>query len=253
MGIDVLKVCHHQVAGVKFQSAYFENLGLQGLMALSQLINVAREMGLKTIMDAKRGDIGSTSKAYAEAYLSDVNAAGTADFSCDFLTINPLMGEDCLDPFVDVALRHKKGLFILLETSNPGASMILKETLETQKKVNEKIAAYISSVHERVGIKPNAVGPLGCVIGATNSNIAHWREKLPHSTFLMPGIGAQGGEWNAVRACVSGHQDDVWIPISRGITFVPHSIESKDQYLHAVSENADHFSKTLVREVSDRS
>tara|TARA_Y100001935_G_C17309004_1_gene514412 strand:+ start:352 stop:1197 length:846 start_codon:yes stop_codon:yes gene_type:complete len=239
-GEDVIQACLGKIRGVKFQSAYFENMGLKGLSALSQLIKFSRDLGLITIMDAKRGDIGSTSKAYAEAYLSNTNAIGNDDFSCDYLTVNPLMGEDCLDPFVEIALKHKKGLFILLETSNPGASMILKQSMNDAQQVNMKIADYISSILGSLDLLNGDMGPIGVVIGATNSNIDHWREKLPHSIFLMPGIGAQGGEWDTIRAGLNSKGEGVWVPISRGITQVKKEVSNKSAYIDEVKHNIRH-------------
>jgi len=239
-GEDVIQACFGKIRGVKFQSAYFENMGLRGLSVLSHLIKFSRDLGLITIMDAKRGDIGATSKAYAEAYLSTKNAIGNDDFSCDYLTVNPLMGEDCLDPFVEIALKHKKGLFILLETSNPGASMILKQSINDTQQVNVKIANYISTILNALNLPNGNMGPIGVVIGATNSNIGHWREKLPQSIFLMPGIGAQGGEWNTIRAGLDAKGDGVWVPISRGITQVKKEVSNKSAYIDEVKYNINH-------------
>ena len=247
-GADLIEACKDKVAGVKFQIAYFENLGLDGLIALAKLIHIAKEQKLKTIMDAKRGDIGSTSAAYAQAYLSDENAAGTNDFSCDYLTVNPLMGEDCLDPFVEMAIQNNKGIFVLLETSNPGAKMILKETLKNESTVNSKIASYISFTHKKLGIVGGAIGPIGCVVGATNEDSSHWREKLPNSLFLMPGIGAQGGCWDIVKSCDSGA--GVWVPISRGITQSPHEPSSKKAYINTVKDNVSYYYKQLTSALS---
>ena len=231
-GRDIMETCQHKIAGVKFQSAYFEMHGLKGLSAMSDLINDANRLKLKTIMDAKRGDIGSTSQAYAHAYLGG-GTATHSDFLCDYLTINPLMGEDCLQPFIDVAITQNKGVFVLLETSNPGASMILKEQLTTQQTVSEKIAQYIECKHQEMGVCNYSVGPIGCVIGATNTNANKWRKKLPNSIFLMPGIGAQGGDWEVIKACKS--HAGVWVPISRGITQVRNSDNA--QYLYQVESN----------------
>lgn len=246
-GEDVIHACYGKIKGVKFQSAYFENMGLKGLFELSQLIEFSKNLGLITIMDAKRGDIGSTSKAYAQAYLSPTNANGNGDFSCDYLTVNPLMGEDCLDPFVEVALKHKKGLFILLETSNPGANMILKQSINDTQQVNTKIANYISSILCELDLPNGDMGPIGVVIGATNSNIGHWREKLPQSIFLMPGIGAQGGDWDAIRAGLNAKGDGVWVPISRGITQAKKQVFNKSDYLHEVENNINRHYESMQK------
>jgi len=231
-GTDIMDVCSGHIAGVKFQSAYFEMHGLDGLKALSGLIKEANDLNLKTIMDAKRGDIGLTSTAYANAYLSGAGE-GVSDFSCDYLTVNPLMGEDCLDPFADLAHAASKGIFVLLETSNPGAAMILKERLVGGGSVADKICDYINLKHQRFGLAPKSVGPIGVVVGATNTNASDWREKLPNSIFLMPGIGAQGGDWGVVNACQS--HAGVWVPISRGITMVQGAVEGN--YLDQVKSN----------------
>jgi orotidine-5'-phosphate decarboxylase len=237
-GTDIMSQSVDYIGGVKFQSAYFESYGLRGLQALAALIAVAKEHGLQVIMDAKRGDIGATSLAYALAYLGDKNNAGTAEFSCDYLTVNPLMGDDCLQPFVNVAAQHNKGIFVLLETSNPGADMILKQPLANGNTVSSAIADYIQTQHHKLNIAAGAFGPIGVVVGATNPNVAQWRALLPHSIFLMPGIGAQGGAWDAVKDGLNANGKGVMVPISRGITSVTQPVQSKAEYLDHVQKNA---------------
>ncbi|MEK9726684.1 MAG: orotidine-5'-phosphate decarboxylase [Candidatus Margulisiibacteriota bacterium] len=242
---DVLDVCRPHAVAVKFQSAYFESYGLYGLSCLAKLIKNSKEMGYKVIMDAKRGDIGSTSKAYAKAYLAPVNDFGSNEFESDFLTVNPLMGEDAIEPFLDVALKYDKGVFLLLETSNPGASMILKESTITNQPVNMKIAAFIQKIHQGLGLSRDQFGPLGCVIGATNEDCSHWREKLPNSLFLMPGIGAQGGRISVVQSCITQSGEGVWVPVSRGITAVNLESLNRDDYLSAVRIEAKKIADEL--------
>ena len=180
--------------------AYFEAYGILGYQALIELIQLCRRTNLKVIMDAKRGDIGATSAAYATAYLNQQNYIGDNPFFSDYLTVNPLMGEDCMMPFVDAAIQNNCGLFILLETSNPGASMILKAKDSNGQQLNVRIAEFIQKIHDKMELKDNELGPIGCVVGATNSDVAHWRKKLPNSLFLMPGIGAQGGDIETVKS-----------------------------------------------------
>ena len=250
-GKDIIDASLPLISGVKFQLAYFELLGLHGLSELAKLIKFTKSKSLSVIIDAKRGDIGSTSNAYAKAYLEDQNDYGPNIFSGDFLTVNPLMGEDCLDPFVNVALKHKKGLFILLETSNPGANMILKDKLKTTgNQVNEKIANYIKNVNQSLNIKPDELSPIGCVIGATNANVKKWREMLPNCLFLMPGIGAQGGDWKSVKAALTKKNDGVWIPISRGITDPGTRDISKDQFLKRIGSNTSQFFEIMKQQLS---
>ena len=124
--------------------------------------------------------------AYAQAYLKK----GHTEFESDFLTVNPLMGDDCLQPFVDVALENNKGIFILLETSNNGADMILKETTQDSRQINEKIADFIQYNYQSIQCNSNELGPIGCVIGATNTMLGIG-EKASSKPIFMPGIGAQ--------------------------------------------------------------
>ena len=237
-GTDILTTCANKVVGVKFQAAYFENYGMVGLQAMVDLIQQAKSLNLKVVMDAKRGDIGSTSMAYASAYLSPQNSIGINPFYSDFLTVNPLMGEDCLMPFIDVAVKNKKGLFVLLETSNPGATMILKERVaSTDVTISHKIAGFIQSVHDEMNLKDGEFGPIGVVIGATNKNVEHWRNLLPHSIFLMPGIGAQGGDWAVATSCLNANGNGVWVPISRGITSVPLDVPNEEIFKQAIQSN----------------
>ena len=175
--------------------------------------------------------------AYANAYLANKNNGGNNDFESDYLTVNPLMGEDCLDPFINVSRSNNKGVFVLLETSNIGASMILKETDENGRQINEKISQYIQLQHDAMGIDNGSFGPIGCVIGATNRNVSHWRKKLPNSIFLMPGIGAQGGSWDSVKSCLNQSNQGVMVPISRGITKAKSLDGSENDYIQEVKRN----------------
>ncbi len=240
-GKDLIDTCHKKIVGVKFQSAYFESLGLQGLTDMAKLIAYSKSHDLITIMDAKRGDIGSTSRAYAKAFLENNRGNNENEFACDYLTVNPLMGEDCLDPFVEIALKNNKGLFILLETSNPGAEMILKASLASGEKVNSKIAAYINTLNHKHSLNTSEISPIGCVIGATNTSAKYWRKQLPNSLFLMPGIGAQGGSWDAVKSALTPNSDGVWVPISRGITAPSNLNISTANYLNDVGKKLNNF------------
>ena len=114
--------------------------------------------------------------------------------------------------------------------------MILKETVSNGS-VSEKIAAFIQKQHDNLNLNHGSMGPIGCVIGATNSNVQHWREKLPNSIFLMPGIGAQGGDWETVKSCLNHDRKGVLVPISRGITSTNDHNVSARQYQDIVKKN----------------
>ena len=134
-----------RVGFVKFQSAYFEACGLAGLTALSAGIKKARAAGIGVILDAKRGDIGATASAYARAYLTPASAGGSGDFEADCLTVNPLMGPDTLEPFVECANRFGKGLFVLCRTSNPGAGW-LQDKMTGNRLVSDRLADLIAAM-----------------------------------------------------------------------------------------------------------
>src|SRR6202166_5478160 len=111
---EIVEACARSVVAVKPQLAFFEARGLEGMRAFVEVVKLARSLGLITIADAKRGDIGTTSAAYAEAFL------GNGDFSCDAITVNPYLGSDALAPFV-ARVRAGRGLFVLVKTSNPSS------------------------------------------------------------------------------------------------------------------------------------
>jgi orotidine-5'-phosphate decarboxylase len=174
-------VAEHAVA-IKPQLAFFEQAGHHGLAAVERLSEQARELGLLVIADGKRGDIGSTAEAYASAYLAPRRQSPPL---ADALTVNPYLGADSLQPFAD-ACRASGGLmFVLVRTSNPGGADIQELELADGSRVWERVARIVSS------LAPVA----GAVVGATQPGaVARARALMPDATFLLPGIGAQGGD-----------------------------------------------------------
>ncbi len=194
-----LDVVEGQVGFVKFQSAYFEAGGLQGLSALSSGMKRARRAGIAVILDAKRGDIGATSAAYARAYLTPMSAGGSGDFEADCLTVNPLMGPDTLEPFVGCAGRFGKGLFVLCRTSNPGASW-LQDRMAGNRLISDRVADLIGG-YGKANPSSSTLSAVGAVIGATVPNEGRrLRQLLPRTIILAPGLGAQGGDPAAIHS-----------------------------------------------------
>jgi orotidine-5'-phosphate decarboxylase len=215
----ILDVATGSIGFVKFQSAFFEAFGIAGFRALSVAIKSARNRGLGIILDAKRGDIGSTAEAYARAYLTPKEAGGISEFEVDCLTVNPFLGPETLEPFIDCARRFGKGVFILTKTSNPGAEWLQDKYIDGVP-VSDRIARLIHGwAEETVGA--SGFGAVGPVVGATfPEDGQRLRSLMPASIFLAPGIGPQGGipaNISALR-CESG--DGVLVPVSRGITKV---------------------------------
>ena len=180
--IDVVAA---KVAIVKPQSAFYEMLGAAGFAALADAVGYAKERGLLVLMDAKRGDIGSTSEAYADAFLS-----GEAFPACDALTINPYLGEDACQPFFDAARRHRAGLFVLVKTSNPGAGLFQDHgDPPLADRVAELVRRWGDQLHDEDGWSS-----IGAVVGATRpEELAHFRALMPRAPILLPGFGFQGG------------------------------------------------------------
>lgn len=168
------------VPAVKPQFAFFEQLGPEGMGGLAAVCAAARERGLIVVGDAKRGDIGSTAAAYANATLG-----ADAPFPCDALTVSPFLGPDTLEPFLTAADREGAGLFVLARTSNPGSA-------RWQAPVIDDLAAWLT---EAGGARRGADGlsNVGAVVGATHGGeLAQLRRDLPHAWLLVPGFGAQG-------------------------------------------------------------
>lgn len=207
------------VPAVKPQAAFFEQLGPAGAAALARVVDYAKAKGLLVIMDAKRGDIGSTAAAYALAYLGEKPASS---WGCDALTINPYLGNDSLQPFVDVAYQTGSGLFVLVKTSNAGSR-------DFQEREIDGAALYQKVADQLPGLNQHSIGELGfgavgAVVGATYpEQLAELRERIPESIFLIPGFGAQGG---TAKDVAGGFREDglgAVINSSRGIIFA-HSL-----------------------------
>jgi orotidine-5'-phosphate decarboxylase len=180
---------------VKLQLARFELLGASGRGALTAVAAHARTRGLLVIADGKRGDIDVTARAYAAALFGGVETPfGTIDgLGADLVTVNPLMGADAIEPFVTAARAAGAGVLVLVRTSNPGAADIEDLHVQGAGAVWESVAAIV----ERLGgaaVGESGLSDVGAVVGATEpGHLARARELMASATFLLPGVGAQGG------------------------------------------------------------
>lgn len=178
-----------EAVAVKPQVAFFEALGGYGLTALEHVCAAAAERGLLVIADAKRGDIGSTAEAYAEAWLAPRDGDRPV---ADALTVNPYMGGDSLDPFL-AACGRGAGLFVLARTSNPGSSDLQQQILADGRPVWERTAELIAQWGAGL-IGECGLSSVGAVVGATHPEaVERARELMPAQVLLLPGVGAQGG------------------------------------------------------------
>lgn len=182
------------VPAVKPQIAMYEQFGIPGLVAYDKTVKYCKEKGLVVIGDIKRGDIGSTSTAYAIGHLGSVQIGNTVcrSFDEDFATVNPYLGSDGVMPFIDVCKEENKGLFILVKTSNPSSGEFQDQLIGDKTLyhlVGEKVAEW-GETH-----MGNDYSYIGAVVGATYPEIGKiMREVMPKSYILVPGYGAQGGK-----------------------------------------------------------
>ena len=182
------------VPAVKPQSAYYENLGWRGMEMLERTIRYAKSKGLFVIADIKRGDIGSTAAAYAEGWLSGAPIEGQVfkSFDADCVTLNGYMGSDTVGPFVDTCKKYDKCLFLLAKTSNPGSGELQNLTAG-----DKLVYQLLGDMAEKLGegtVGKYGYSLAGAVTGATwPEELRELRARLPHTFFLVPGYGAQGG------------------------------------------------------------
>ena len=236
----ILDAVTPMVAVVKPQFAFFERLGAPGMEALRKICGSARERGLIVIADAKRGDIGSTAAAYAQAYLpgaADVPECVPVPIPVDAITINPYLGFDSIQPFLDRSV--ETGIFVLVKTSNASGVQIQDLVTREGNTISETIAGYVSEWgHGRIGTC--GYSDVGAVVGATYPGQARaLREIMPHTPFLIPGYGFQGG----------GAKDAVLTFDSNGLGGV---VNSSRQILFAVRSQpyCQQFSETQFDEAA---
>lgn len=190
----IIDATYDLIPAVKPQIAMYEQFGIEGLIAFQKTCEYAKSKDLVVIGDVKRGDIGSTSAAYAVAHLGKV-AVGSksyATFNEDFATVNPYLGTDGIKPFVDVCKEEKKGLFILVKTSNPSSGEFQDRIIDGRplyEWVGEKVAEWGADC------MGDDYSYIGAVVGATYPEMgAVLRKVMPKSFILVPGYGAQGGK-----------------------------------------------------------
>ena len=182
------------IPAVKPQIAMYEQFGIEGMIAFKKTVDYCKEKDLVVIGDIKRGDIGSTSAAYATAHLGKVKVGNNSfyGFDEDFATVNPYLGSDGVEPFIEVCKEEKKGLFILVKTSNPSSGEFQDQLIEG-KPLYELVGKKVAEWGETC--MGNQYSYIGAVVGATYPEVGKiLREIMPKTYILVPGYGAQGGK-----------------------------------------------------------
>ena len=204
------------VVAVKPQVAFFEALGADGIAALERVCGYARAAGLLVIADGKRGDIGSTARAYASAYLEPREDEPPL---ADALTVNTYLGGDSVEPFLQACRLHGAGIFCLVRTSNAGATDVQELTLSDGRRVWQQVAELVAGWGADL-TGERGLSSVGAVVGATAPRVvAEARKLLPRSVLLLPGVGAQGASpGDLARAFTSGPASAL-VTVSRSVIF----------------------------------
>jgi orotidine-5'-phosphate decarboxylase len=214
-------VAPHAVA-VKPQSAFFEALGAEGARAFEEACDYARAAGLLVIADAKRGDIASTARAYAAAFLEPRSSLGGGEAApplADALTVNSYLGRDAVEPFLQACRLHGAGIFCLVKTSNSGGAEVQDLVLSDGRPVWHQVATLVNEWGEEL-VGEQGLSAVGAVVGATHPRaVAEARKLLPRAVLLLPGVGAQGATpADVARAFTSGPASAL-VTVSRSVLY----------------------------------
>jgi orotidine-5'-phosphate decarboxylase len=211
----VIDVVAPLVPIVKPQAAFFEELGPAGMSALAEVIRYAGAQGLLVVVDGKRNDIGSTAAAYAAGYLGRGDRSA---WGADALTVSPYLGDDSLDPFVELAVQRSAGVFVLVKTSNAGGRTF-QDLNADGRMVYEHVGAMVEKLAEHTRGECG-YGAVGAVVGATYPDqLNQLRRQMPHAWLLVPGYGSQGGTAKHVAGAFDDRGLGAIVNNSRGIIF----------------------------------
>ena len=232
------------IPSVKPQIAMYEQFGIEGLNTYKKTVDYCQSKGLLVIGDAKRGDIGSTSAAYATAHIGKVQVGSNtfSGFGTEFLTVNPYLGTDGIKPFVDVCKSEDRGLFVLVKTSNPSSGEF-QDQLVDGKPLYELVAEKV--VEWGADCMDGTYSNVGAVVGATYPEMSRiLRKRMPNTYFLVPGYGAQGGTAEDLKYCFNADVLGAIVNSSRGI------IAAYKQETYA-KFGAEHFAEASRQAVID--
>ena len=191
---EIIDGVYDLIPAVKPQIAMYEQFGIPGLIAFQKTVNYCHEKGLIVIGDIKRGDIGSTSESYAVGHLGSTKVGGAIcrGFDEDFATVNPYLGSDGVQPFIDICKKEGKGIFVLVKTSNPSSGEF-QDRITDGRPIYEIVGEYVEKWGEQC--MHGDYSDVGAVVGATYPEMGRiLRAIMPHTYILVPGYGAQGGK-----------------------------------------------------------
>lgn len=240
------------VPAIKPQCAYYEMYGWQGVRALCDTIAYAQEKGMFVITDGKRNDIGTTMQAYAAAHLGSVRVGGArcVPFGGDALTVNPYLGSDGINPLLDICREEDKGVFVLVKTSNPSSGELQDQSFEGGSTLYGTVGRFCEQWGQGLPGKYGYSG-VGAVVGATYpEQLAELRGALPHTFFLVPGYGAQGGGAKDVAPAFDSNGLGAVINASRSILCAWQKTGAPEQdYAKAAEQEAIRMRDEIVGEI----
>ena len=204
------------VVGVKAQLACFETMGADGMRAFEEVCEYARAANLLVVADGKRGDIGSTARAYADSYLERREGAPQP---VDALTVNPYLGGDSIEPFLAACRRAGTGIFCLVKTSNAGSADLQDATLSDGRRVWHQVAELVSDWGRDL-VGERGLSSVGAVVGATYPRaVGEARRLMPQAILILPGIGAQGATPAEVARAFTSGPASALVPVSRSVIY----------------------------------
>ena len=257
---DVIDTVADLVPAVKPQMAFYEKYGSYGVAAFEKTVAYAKSKGLVVIEDAKRNDIGNTAWAYADGHLGCaelLDGSCTPSFDADFLTVTPFLGSESLHPFIAVCQKNRKGIFVLVKTSNKSSGEIPDVVAPDGLTISQSIAEYVSGQADTC-MGTHGYSSIGAVVGATYpEEAASLRKCMPRSYILVPGYGAQGGSAKDILPCFNQDGLGAIVNSSRGILYTHMSTEERAQctrqeYLFSVRTAALQMQEDIYSVLKDK-
>lgn len=229
---EIIDNTYNIIPAVKINIAFYEMYGIEGMKVFEETCKYAKEKEMVVIADIKRGDIGSTAQSYSNAFLgkTKIGEKEVSIFDVDFVTVNPYMGTDCVKPFIDDCKKYNKGIFVLVKTSNPSSGELQDKKIEGGEKIYIEVAKLVENWGKDL-IGENGYSSISAVVGATYPNqLKEIRKIAPHTYFLIPGYGAQGGKAEDIALGFDENGLGGIINASRSLMYAYKSEKWKDKF-----------------------
>ena len=238
------------IPAVKINIAFYEMYGLDGMKAFEETCKYAKEKEMIVMADIKRGDIGNTAKAYSNAFLgrTKIGDREEAIYDVDFVTLSPYMGTDSIKPFVEDCIKYNKGAFVIVKTSNPSSGELQDLTLESGEEVYTKVAKLVEEWGKDL-VGEYGYSSISAVVGATYpKQLEDLRKVSPHTFFLIPGYGAQGGKAEDIALGFDKNGIGGIVNSSRGLMCAYQSDKWKDKFTEEEFDKATRAEAIRMRE-----